>query len=424
MGFAALLVVVIAIVGVTSGFGGPSLPDGAKAFVDEVSNGEVSQEQYDAAIAQAAARQGIRRTPEPGTPQFDLLNESAMSDLLLTRWVAGEAEERGISVTDTAVETELERIIDEQFGGQRQFDRFLRQNSYSDEDAFERVRLQLLSARIQQQIVPEDLEVSDQEIADYYDANIEQFQTPETRDVRTVLNRDEQKAQEAFDRLSEDDSPRNWERVAEDLSSDEATAGNGGLRQGVIEGQSEPGLDEQIFAASEGDLVGPFETDAGFYVLQVEAIEPASTEPLNDQTRQQISQTLVTQQQQRLAQDFQTDFLAKWISRTVCAEDVATDRCSNAPPPPDPCVGDDEGEEVQPDPQTGETPELACPAFVPGIAPVGPETADLTPDERLARARPQGPQTGAQAPANPLEGALPIGPQGAPPAGGQPAPGG
>lgn len=416
--FAAILAVMVALIAATSGIGdGLSLPDGSVAFVDEVEGGEISQEQYDAAIVQAAARQGIQETPEPGTPQFDLLKEAAMADLLLARWVRGEAEGLGIEVSEREVDQELQSIIEQQFGGQPQFERFLQQNEFSPEDASDRVELQLLSTRIQEEIVPEDLDVADEEIQQFYDDNIEQFQTPETRDVRTLLNPDEAKAQQAFDQLSADDSPRSWEEVAGRLSTDDATASAGGLREGVVEGQNEPELDEAIFSAAEGELVGPLETPSGFYVFQVQAITSETTQPLDEQTTEAIRQQLVTQEQQELVQSYQTDFLETWTQRTVCAEAVLIDRCGNAPPPPDSCTGDDSGEEIQADPNTGEVPELECPAFVPSTQPVPPSSAG----EEGATGLPQGPLTGVPPP-NPLEGALPLGVPGAPTGGAAPPP--
>ena len=188
--------------------------------------------------------------------------------------------------SDREIDQELETIINDQFGGQKQFDRFLEQSAFSDEDARERVRLQLLSQRIQEDIVgTEPPDIPDEEVENFYNENIEQFQTPETRDVRTILTQDEADAQEAYDQLSEDDSPASWKQVAKEFSTDEATADLGGLRQGVAEGQSEPQLDEAIFSAPEGELVGPIQTDAGFYVLQVDAINEASTQPLDEQTQ-------------------------------------------------------------------------------------------------------------------------------------------
>ena len=387
--FTALLAVVIVLLAATSGLGKPSLPnDDAIAFVEDAPDGEITQEQFDAAIAQAAARQQIQEVPAPGTPQYDLLQETAMADLLLSRWVAGEAEDFGIEVTDREIDAELETIIEDQFGGQKQFDRFLEQSRFSPENARERVQLQLLSQRIQEHVLGVDPpEIPEEEIQDYYDENVEQFQTPETRDVRTLLNPDEAEAQDAFDRLSEDNSPESWKKVTKELSTDEATSDLGGLRQGVAEGQNEPQLDAAIFNAAEGELTGPISTDAGFYVLQVDAINEASTQQLDDQTRQQIEQTLASEEQQELAAVYQEDFLAKWRARTICADDYAIDRCSNAPPPPDACTGDDEGEEEAVDPTTGEATE-GCPAFVPSTQPVSPSDAG----NPAAVGKPQGPQ--------------------------------
>lgn len=416
----ALLAGVIVLVAATSGLGKPGLPnDDAVAFVEDAPDGEVTQEEFDLAIEQAAARQqGGAPVPEPGTPQYDLLQETAMADLLLSRWVAGEAEEMDIEVSDREIDEELETIISDQFGGQKEFDKFLEDAKLSPEDARERVRLQLLSQRIQENVLgTEPPEVPEDEVQAFYEENIEQFQTPETRDVRTLLNPDEAKAQEAFERLSEDDSPATWKKVAKELSTDEATSGLGGLRQGVAEGQNEEQLDAAIFGAIEGELVGPIETDAGFYVLQVDAINEASTQELDDQTRQQIEQTLGSERQQDIGAAYQADFLERWRSRTVCADDYAIDRCGNAPLPPDACTGDDEGEEAPADPTTGE-PTEGCPAFVPSTRPVSPSSAG----DDSATGLPQGPQ-GVTAPAPALPPGtqtIPGVPQGAAPEGAAP----
>ena len=413
--FAALLAGVIVLIAATSGIGKPGLPsDDTVAFVEDAPDGEITEEEFDLAIEQAAARQQTP-VPEPGTPQYDLLQETAMADLLLSRWVAGEAEEKGIEVTDREVEQELQTIIDDQFGGQQQFERFLKESKFSDEDANERVRLQLLSQRIQEDVLgTEPPDVPQEDIEDYYQQNIEQFQVPENRDVRTVLNPDEAKAQQAFDELSQDDSPASWKRVAKELSTDEATSTRGGLRSGVVEGQNEPQIDEVIFSSDEGELVGPIQSDAGYYVVQVQKVESASTQELDEQTSRQIEQTLASQTQQETANAYQADFLTKWRARTACAEDFAIDRCGDAPPPPDGCTGDDEGEEQGTDPTTGE-PLQGCPAFVPSTQPVPPTSAGQTGAPGL----PQGPQ--GLAPPTP---ALPPGtetipgvPQGAAPPG-------
>jgi hypothetical protein len=235
-----------------------------------------------------------------------------------------------------------------------------------------------------------------------------------------VLTKTEGEAEDALAELGDSPDEQTWEDVAKEFSIDEATASSGGLREAVVAGQSEPVLDEAIFEASEGVVVGPIEGDAGFYVIQVEAIEPAVTRALDDEVQpagggapaqtvaDQIRATLVAARQQEIAQAFQDDFQAKWIARTVCADGFRIDRCSNAEPPPDPCT--EEVAETQ-----------GCDAPVPSTRPIEPGTNGVfgTP---ATPGLPQGPNTGQSAPpAQPglvPGGELPPGavpPTGAPP---------
>lgn len=413
--FAALLAALVVLYAATAGIGKPSLPsDDAVAFVEMAPDGEVTPEEFDAAIEQAAARQGVKEVPEPGDPQYDGMKEAAVADLLIQRWWRGEAQEQDIEIADREIDAELQRIIEDQFGGEKEFDKFLKQSSFSEEEARERVELQLITTRLQEDLLgTEAPDVPQEEIEAYYNDNIEQFETPETRDVRTLLNPDEEKAQDALEQLQDDDSAENWKQVTKKLSTDEATSGLGGLRQGVVRGQNDPALDEAIFTGDEGELVGPIETAAGFYVAQVSGVTAAATQPLDEQTSEQIRQTLGSAQQQETAAAWQAGFLEKWGARTICADDFMIDRCGNAPPPPDACAGDDEGEEPQPDPVTGE-PTEGCPAFVPSTRPVPPSSAG-TPG---AVGLPQGPQDATAAPVAPA--GSPLGVPGAPATGAPP----
>ena len=428
--FAALLALLVVLVAATMGIGKVSLPDGAAAFVDEVDEGEITQEELDVAVEQAAAAEGGGEPPESGTEQYNAVLVPALSDLLLGRWVRGEAEERGIEVTEREVDVELETIIEQQFGGQREFENFLEESSFTREDALERVELQLLTQCIQDQVIPQDpqaeapaaqregcqgdeeVEITDEEIQAFYDDNIAQFETPETRDVRTLLNPDEEEAQEAADLLADDSSAAAWTEVTQELSTERETAELGGLRPGVAQGQNDPALDEAIFSAEEGEVVGPVETEAGFYVLEVETINAAETQPLDEQTSAQIRQQLVTQEQQQAVTEFQDSFVSKWRERTVCSEDLIGDdadgtvqtqlaeRCSNYAVTDDGCLGDDDDDELPPDPITGEIPEepTGCGAFVPSrpvIPPVplsGEEDPLVTGTTGGPTPLPQGPQ--------------------------------
>jgi foldase protein PrsA len=396
----------LVVAAASSGLGEPSIPSGDVAIVQEAPNGDISQDDYNTALVQAAARLQLKDVPDEKSPQFAQVQSAATDDLLLSRWVAGEASERGITVSDSEVSDRLNQIIKSQFGGQKGFQQFLQQSHFTQDDALERVRLQLLSDQIQKQVLPtQQPPISDEEIKNFYDANITQFQQPETRDFRLILNKDQAQVQAAADALAQDDSAENWAKVAKQYSTDPTTKSTGGLRQGVAQGQSEPALDDQLFGAEPQQLIGPFKGQNGYYLIEVDKITPEKTTPLSKQVISQIRSQLASVKQQEIAQNFQTDFTDKWRSRTFCTDEFLNERCANFKTPVTTC-----------------TQQLAdqqqCPTPVVSTAPVEPGHTAIF---GQATGKPQGPlQPPAAIPAGIPGGVLPgapVTPGAAPPPG-------
>ena len=124
----AVFVVGAVVVGAASaGLGPPDVPSGDVALVQDAPSGDITKDEFDRALEQTAKRQGLKQVPASDSPQYGTLRDSAMSDLLLARWIAGEADERGITVSDTEVADQLAQIKKQQFGGEQQFQKFLKQ---------------------------------------------------------------------------------------------------------------------------------------------------------------------------------------------------------------------------------------------------------------------------------------------------------
>jgi foldase protein PrsA len=413
VGFGVLLVALFVGVALAQGLSDPSPSGDEIAVVEDAPDGTVTQEDLDGALEQTAASQGLQEVPPEDDPQFEMLQDAALDRLIVERWLMGEADDLGIEVTEREIEEQRETVIRDEFGGsEKEFERFLEQSGYTDEEVQQQLQLQLVSNRIQEDAIPAEPAIEEDEIETYYEENSAQFEQPETRDVRVILTKTEDQANEALEALGDDPAPEDWEDVVKEFSIDEATKPTGGLRPGVVEGQSEPALDEQIFSSTEGELVGPFETEAGFYVIQVEGITPARTVPLDEAT-DQIRQTLVAARQQQLGTAFEEDFIGKWRARTFCSDDFLIERCGNSATPPSAC-----------------TQELAestgCGAAVPSTKPIEPGTAGVF-GAPAPTGKPQGPINPAQAAAAVPTGLppgteLPPGaaPQGAAPQGAAP----
>jgi foldase protein PrsA len=396
---AVFLIAFFAIWAAAQGLTNPDVPSGDVAVIEDAPGGPITQDEFDTSLDQAAAAQG-GEVPNEDDPQYDALKEQALSDLILARWVEGEAEEQGLGVTDPEIEQRLDQIKKQNFKDEAEFQRFLDQSKFTEEDAFNRVRLTLLSQRLQEGVLSGQDEVPEGAAETFYEENSAQFEQPESRDVRVILNKDEDQVTQAAEQLSEDDSEQSWEQVAKRFSTDEASKDQGGLRSGVLEGQGDASFDEQVFGAPEGELVGPFETQEGFYEIQVVDVKEAETTPFEDAS-EQINQQLASSQQQAAATEFENDFIAKWTERTFCAEDFVIDRCANAPEPP--------------------RAEGAPP--VQSSAPAAPGSAGTVTPGPVQPGLPQGPApppAAQQQPGAVPPGAAPIGPPGAPPTGAPP----
>src|SRR5688500_12331728 len=344
------------------GVGLPGLPDGAQGFVDDVPeyecvldgepatcDGEVTDTEFEEGLAIAAAESGLPEPPAEDAPEYEQVAQQALANALRNRWLHGEADELGIEVTQRDLDGFYEQYIKQQFGGTKGLEDFLKQSSIPEGELREYVDGQAFASQVGEELIGGAPDVPEELVENFYEQNQDQFTQPASRDVREIVNEDEAEVEKAKAALDSDDSEENWEKVAAEFSTAETKA-DGGLREGVVEGQDDPALEEEIFSAPEGELVGPFENESGFHLIQVVAVNPEEVAPLEDASEQieaQIGQGLAADRQQTLT----LAFGAKWRARTVCAEEFAIPQfCANAGPAPDSCPSDDPAEREGADP--------------------------------------------------------------------------
>ncbi|HEX5619066.1 MAG TPA: peptidyl-prolyl cis-trans isomerase [Solirubrobacteraceae bacterium] len=264
--------------------------------------------------------------------EYDALRDQVMQLLTRFQWIDGEAEERNIKITDAEVKKSFEEQKKTAFPKEADYQKFLKQNGQTEEDILARVRLDLLSNKIRDEIIKGKDKVSDAQIKDFYDKNKDRFAQPERRDLRVVLTKTEAKANEAKDAL---DSGQSWKDVAKKYSIDEASKAQGGKQPAQAKGTLERSLDEAVFSADKGKIVGPVKTQFGYYVFEVENVTKASQQTL-EQAKETIRQTLQSQNQQKALDAFLKDWEKKWKERTECREGYVTAVCKGGKATPTP----------------------------------------------------------------------------------------
>jgi parvulin-like peptidyl-prolyl isomerase len=416
--FGAIVVLFFAGYAIFRGLGNPDVASGDVAKVEDAPSGlgTITRADFDRSLQQAAARAGVKQVPKPGNAQYDQLKQGALNDLLDQVWIQGEAADLGITTSATEISSLLKQTIAQNFRTQVEFEKFRKQSHFTQQDIRDRIRLQILSTKIQQQVLRDLPKVTDSQISDYYDAASSQFEQPATRDIRLVLNKDQAKVEQAKSELEQDSSDASWKTVAAKFSTDPASKANGGLRPSLTEGLLEQPLNDEVFGATQDQIEGPVKTPLGYYVFEVEKVTPARTLPLNRSTRAQIRSQLNQQAQQNAFSEFVDDFGSKWRARTFCASGYEIDRCDNFPGAAHPANAPAGCYESDP---KGGRPE-SCPAPVAQLAPALPGSVSIvTPQGTRLPQRPVPAGVPAVAGGG-LSGGLPPGavpPTGAPPTG-------
>jgi foldase protein PrsA len=337
--------------------GSDSLPSGAVA---KVGDEEITQQEFDQWLRTAVTGQAQGREPVvPDPPQFtrcvaakkktpipkgqekpsdaalekqcqqeyDTLKREVMLFLIQAEWVQQEAEEQGVEVSDAAVRKSFEDQKKQAFPTEKAYNEFLKTSGMTEEDILFRVKLNELQEKLTQKVTEDAAKVTDEDIREYYEKNKRRFAQPERRDLRVVLTKTEQKAEQARSALRDGQS---WKQVTRRFSIDQASKAQGGLLPAVAKGQQDKALDDAVFDAKKGRLEGPVKTQFGWYVFEVQKVTPASQQSL-EQSKDTIRNLLRSERQQKALDEFIKQFREDYREQTECAEDYRIAECSNAP---------------------------------------------------------------------------------------------
>jgi foldase protein PrsA len=289
--------------------------------------------------------------------EYDTLKTEVMQFLIQAAWVEQEAADQDVKVSDKEIKQSFEDQKKQAFPNDKAYQEFLKTSGMSEEDILFRVKLDQLQQKLTAKITQDAKKVTDADISEYYEKNKQRFAQPERRDLLVVLTKTEAKAKQAKAALEGGDS---FQQVAKKYSIDEASKAQGGKLAAVTKGQQEKAFDDAIFSAKKGELVGPIETQFGWYVFEVDKVTGASQQSL-DESKEAIRNLLRSQGQQQALDKWIKSFREDYKDKTHCADDFRIPECSNAPEKKTntgPASGGNPGGSGQPAPQDGaQTPQ-------------------------------------------------------------------
>jgi foldase protein PrsA len=255
--------------------------------------------------------------------QYKALQTQVLSFLISADWLLGEAESKGVKVSDKEVTARFNKLKKAQFPTEAAFQKFLASTSYTVSDLLLRVKQSMIETKLEEKIEKAHKNVSEAEVAKYYEAHKSQYGQPERRDLRVVLTKAEASAKQA---KSEIESGKSFASVAKSKSIDPTSKNTGGELPGVVKGEEQKALSEAVFAAKQGVLTGPVKTPFGYYIFEVKATHPGSQQTLA-QVKATIKQQLASQGSQTALQKFGKELQVTWKGRTECRAGYVVKDC-------------------------------------------------------------------------------------------------
>jgi foldase protein PrsA len=312
-----------------AGCGGSSTASLASDDVAVVGSKEVTKDQFQALMDRAKKSYDAQKRsfPKAGSTEYEQLKGQAITFLVQRAEIAEQAEKMGVDVSDAKVDKEIERYKKQFYGGSTErYEKAVRQQGLTNEQAREEIRAQLVSQGVFKEITGE-IKVTDSDIKEYYNSHKSQYVQPESREVRHILVQKKALADSLYAQLK---AGANFAKLAKRYSKDPGSAAQGG-KLTVSKGQTVPQFDKTAFSLKKGELSEPIKTQYGYHIIQaLSAVKPSSTTTLS-----KVSASI----KQQLEQQRKNDKITKWL------EDTKKDYCSGKikyqvgyKPNPDPCA--------------------------------------------------------------------------------------
>lgn len=212
-------------------------------------------------------------TTEAGQELLNEYRKQALEGIIMERLLVQEAENQDISISDE----EKDEFFDEQI------ENIMTQNQMSEEDLLNALQQQgieslemfkevfmdeneqmMLINELQSGVI-ESVDVSDDEIQEYYDDNNEEFNREEEIEASHILVETEEEAEEVLAQLNEG---ADFAEMASEYSID-GSAQQGGNLGRFAKGRMVAEFEDAAFDLEKGELSDIIETEFGYHIIKV-----------------------------------------------------------------------------------------------------------------------------------------------------------
>lgn len=281
MGVSAVLLVLLIIVAVANPFGKSDELSEALVTVNGVKI--TKQDLYD--------------------EMYEQNGSNLLKNLVYEELIRQEAEAKKISVTEEDIDAEFERQAMVSDMSADELKNMLMFYGYSEEA----IRFEMEQQVKIRRLLSDRLEITDEQIEEYYEENTSRFATPEQVRASHILVETEE---EALEVISELNQGADFAKLAEERSTDPGSAANGGDLNYFSRGQMVQPFEEAAFSMEVGEITKePVQSQHGYHIIKktdhqaekvssLEEVKELITYILEDRQLMTLSQAWVTELEQ------------------------------------------------------------------------------------------------------------------------------
>jgi len=212
--------------------------------------------------------------------ELKTLEGNIIDSLIVIKLLEKYAEENNITVSSQEVDEQVESLIST-YDSEKDFESALKSMGIDRGFLEDYLKSQIISNKIYEEVTA-DVEVTDQEVKQYYNDNKEKFLVPAQVKASHILalfpwvedgsEETEEGRDEALDKIkmieAKLENGEDFEELARQYSDDQSTAENGGDLGYVSEGQMVEEFDKALFLLDEGETSKIVETVYGFHIIK------------------------------------------------------------------------------------------------------------------------------------------------------------
>jgi parvulin-like peptidyl-prolyl isomerase len=257
-----------------------------------VNGEEISTAELDAQVDRLMEQSPQMFEGEEGASRLVEFKKQLLDNMINNVLIRQAAEERGIAVSDEEIDAQIEDLK-AGFPSEEEFNTALADANLTLDDLKQQLRDQLATQRLMEELVG-DAEVTDEEIAAYYEENQATFEEQAAVRASHILFDKEDKAT-AEEVLAEVNAGGDFAALATEHSKDPGSAAQGGDL-----GWSDPArpfvteFQEALDALEVGEVSVLVESEYGWHIIKVNEEREQRTKPL-EEVRDQIEQAVLQQ---------------------------------------------------------------------------------------------------------------------------------